>query len=167
MQSLGQPETTTRPSTSEFTDHERDSTAYFFLRLQNLYGSRYTAQFPEQEDIRLAKREWARQIGRYTRDQIHQMFEDVKRIQAAGDRKLAERFDWPNVGAILALHAQGWEHRVHTARAAETDRMLADNRLRLTDQGKQDRARKAGAAALDQLRGMFRGTAAGMTDGNP
>lgn len=153
-----QPETTTRQPISEFTDQERDSTGYFFLRLQNQYPGKYQQQFPEEADIKLAKREWAKQIGQYTRDQIHEMFETVKRIRASADTKLAEKFQWPDIGAILGVHAQGWEHRVHAAKAAETDRMLTQQRLALTDQSKRERAIKARNVAIDRLKGMFAGS---------
>jgi hypothetical protein len=158
LQSLSQHGTTTGQPISEFTEQERDSTGYFFLRLRNLYGSKYVQQFPDEQDLKLAKREWAKQIGQYTRDQIHDMFETVKRIQASGNTKLAEKFQWPDIGAILAVHAQGWEHRVHSARAQETDRMLTQQRLALTDQGKRERAVAARNIHAERLKSMFAGT---------
>lgn len=51
-----------------------------------------------------------------------------------------------------------WQHRVHAKRAAETAKLLADNRLRLTDQGKRDRAVAARNAHAEKLKAMFAGT---------
>ena len=51
------------------------------------------------------------------------------------------------------------EWRAFKARSDETDRLLAAERLRLTDQGKVERAKVAGSSTLDALRSMFGGTA--------
>ena len=62
------PETTTKPLI--FSPQERDSIAYFFLRLDNIYGAEYRRQLPDAESERLSKREWGSDLKRYDREQV-------------------------------------------------------------------------------------------------
>lgn len=55
--------------------------------------------WPDEKTLKLAKMEYAKTIGQFTREQIHKAFEAVKRERQAGN----EKFEWPNVDAILGL----------------------------------------------------------------
>lgn len=101
-----QPSTTTRPQTSEPTEQQRDSTAYFFLRLRSVYGAEYLRHFPDDESVRLAKREWFRQIGQYDRQAIDEMFDFVKTERMRGSNE----YLWLDIGNVLAIKGASWRH---------------------------------------------------------
>lgn len=68
--------------------------------MSNLYGaSKMDVTWPDEKTLKLAKMEYAKAIGKFSREQIHEAFEQVKRERQAGN----ERFDWPNVDAILGV----------------------------------------------------------------
>ena len=83
LPSADTPQTTSLQST--FSDQERDATAYFFLRLKAIYGAEYKRHFPDVESERISKREWARQIGQYSREKIDHMFGHVKSERMRGN----------------------------------------------------------------------------------
>lgn len=144
--SPSQPTTTTPGQISEyerdFTDHERDVTAYFFLRLKNVYGSKYYEQYPTGTDVNTAKREYAARIGQLDRQKIHALFEALKAAREAGNRDL----DWPDIDKILGLDSQKWETQAHK---------LFDRSHALEDKSAYKRSRVAGSKALDQMKALF------------
>lgn len=66
---IGPQETTTPPLI--FSDEQKDSIAYFFLRLSNIYLSEYRRQLPDIESERMAKRENGKYLCGYSREQIN------------------------------------------------------------------------------------------------
>ncbi len=75
--------------------------------------------------------------------------------------------EWPPSAPefrALCCDDAGKEQRIFDARARETAEYLKSEQLRITDQGKQERTRAKGASTIESLRGMFKGTAAGMVD---
>lgn len=66
---IGQQETTKPPLI--FSDEQKDSIAYFFLRLSNIYLSEYRRQLPDIESERMAKRENGKYLCGYSREQIN------------------------------------------------------------------------------------------------
>ena len=137
QQSQPQPTTTNGQLTSE----QRDSVAYFFFRLSTVYGSKYHQQFPNEEAVKLAKREWAEQIGKFSRGQIDAMFSNVKAMMIAGDDEWA----WPEIGRILSSVVETWERRAHRPFPANA----------LPDLTKKERARRAGAKALEEMKSLW------------
>lgn len=140
-----QPSTTTPPRISEPTEQQRDSTAYFFLRLRTVYGAEYLRHFPDEESVRLAKREWFEQIGQYSREDIDRAFAHVKHERIRG----SDQYTWLEIGAVLAiLGASTWQTAAHKP----------FEQLALPDKAAQERARVAGRRALDDMKSLF-GTA--------
>ena len=90
--------TTTKPQT--FSVEDKDAIAYFFLRLQNCYGvGRMQSQWPDLESLSLARREFGREIAKFTREQINEAFDLVHKEKRAGN----DRFSWPDIDAIIGL----------------------------------------------------------------
>lgn len=65
---VGKPET--RPEQQIFSEAQRDSTAYFFFRLSNIYLAEYVRELPDEESEIAAKRENCKFVGDYTREEI-------------------------------------------------------------------------------------------------
>lgn len=69
--------------------------------------------------------------------------------------------EWPPSAPefrALCIDDEGREWRAFQAQARETAKMLEDNRLRLADLGKKERAKAARDAYAEALKNMFRGT---------
>ena len=138
-------------TTGQLTSDQRDSVAYFFLRLANVYGSKYLQQWPNEEAIKLAKREWATQIGAYGRSQIDAMFNYTKSQLVAGEPD----WQWPEIGRILGCANQSWEHK-RIERAEEEWRGIR-NEWRLGDLTKQERRKQAAKRELAKMKSLFGG----------
>ena len=94
-----QPSTTTqRPQT--FSDDDKDAIAYFFMRLQNTYGTaKMQSQWPDAESLSLARREFGKQIAKFSREEMAEAFDLVHKEKRAGN----DRFSWPDIDAIIGL----------------------------------------------------------------
>lgn len=66
------------------------------MRLKNIYGAKYDAQFADEKTLSLAKREWCRNISRFDKDKLCIKFEHVKKAM-----NIDPRYEWPNIGLIL------------------------------------------------------------------
>ena len=92
------------PKTSDdkprgFSDVEIQATKYFFGRLRTIYGAgKFNQQWPTEADLRLARREYAKEIGRHTKEEIDQALEHAKKQKTNGD----PHFEWPDISRILA-----------------------------------------------------------------
>lgn len=71
----------------------------FFSRLRLIYGSRFSSQFATEDAVRFARREWAKQIGRYSDEELAMALDRVKQRLVKQD----SQFYWPDVGAVLSL----------------------------------------------------------------
>ena len=73
MQNLTQ---TTTNQPASFNNEEKDSIAYFFMRLQNVYGvARMQSQWPDSESLQLARREYGKKIAKFSREEINKAFD--------------------------------------------------------------------------------------------
>ena len=93
----------TRQNSSEtprgFSDVEIQASKYFFARLRTIWGAgKFNQQWPTEEDMRLARREYAKEIGRHTKDEIDAALEHAKKQKANGDPE----FEWPDISRILS-----------------------------------------------------------------
>lgn len=91
---------TTRSTTGDrFTREQKVKTVLFFNRLQLIYGHRFTVQWPDEQTVKLARREWAREIDSLGMEELEKALEraKVKLVEGDGD------FYWPDVGRILGL----------------------------------------------------------------
>ena len=83
-----------------FSADDKDAIAYFFMRLQNVFGTpKMRAQWPDDEILNLARREFGKEIAKFGRDQIDEAFQHVHKERRSGN----PRFEWPNIDAILGL----------------------------------------------------------------
>ena len=93
--------TTTKQPT--FSAREKDSIAYFFLRLQNTFGiSKMLAVYPDEKSIALARREYGKFICNMKRQEINELFDLVHEQRQMG----SDNFLFPDIDAILGLKRQ-------------------------------------------------------------
>lgn len=85
-----------------FSDHERDVTGYLFAKLVVLYAGSFYLVYPSIKEVNFAKREYAQQIGKYSRDQIDAVMNILAGLAISPDRD-NRVFREPNIPAILAL----------------------------------------------------------------
>lgn len=146
LPSAEQPSTMTKQPI--FSEQQKDSTAYFFVRLKTVYGADFMRHFPDVESEKMAKREWAQQIGQYTRQQIDSMFDHVKSERMRGN----EDYQWLDIGNILAILGSSWQHAQQSKSVREA---LGEEYFALEDKGKKDRARAAGERELSKIKSLF------------
>ena len=107
------PETTQKPLI--FSDSERDSIAYFFMRLNNVYGAEYRRQLPDPESEKLSKREWGGDLKRYNRDQIDAGIEWIKTQQ----ENFNDGWEFMGLGRCVGAIREANRHRAaHQPRIA-------------------------------------------------
>ena len=105
------------------------------------------SQWPDEKSLNLTKREYGSVIGRHSREQLHEAFEMTKRERQAGN----ERFDWPNIDAILGLLTQegvmtgSWGTGAHRLWKPEN----------LIGQGTKEARQKIGEKTLRELKALF------------
>lgn len=97
-----QSQTTTGQPISSFTDHEKDVTGYLFAKLIVLYANSFYLVYPSEKEVVLAKREYAKQIGEYSRDQIDIGIRHLARLAISRERD-DRIYREPNIPAILAM----------------------------------------------------------------
>ena len=91
---------TTTPRQQIFSANDKDAIAYFFMRLQNVYGTaKMQTQWPDEQSLKLARREFGTEIAKFGRDQIDEAFQLVHKER----RSANPRFEWPSIDAILGL----------------------------------------------------------------
>lgn len=87
----------------------------FFARLVTIYGKSKTKTIwgDSEEQFRTTRREWAKDIGALSLDELETIFDKLKRRLARDDR----RFAWPDIPKILALATEPEAHAAHVLRA--------------------------------------------------
>lgn len=140
---------TQSPTTTEqqiFSDHERDVTGYLFAKLMVLYANSFYLVYPSEKEVKFAKREYAKEIGRFTRDQIDIGMRHLAKLAISTERD-DRIYREPNLPAILAMMSES----VAPKRAHKLFEPLS-----LPDKSAQEKARAAGACELDRLMSMFK-----------
>lgn len=70
------------------------------MRLQNVYGTvKIQTQWPDVEDLKMARREFGKVIAKFNREKIDNAFDLVHKERRSGNK----RFDWPDIDAIIGL----------------------------------------------------------------
>lgn len=135
---------------SPLTDQQKDSVSFFFMRLKLVYGPLYDSAIPDPHTEKFARREYGKHVANMTREQISKGFDLLHRLKQGAER---EKWRYMDIDGVIGLIKHGddggsidWEHR----RIIEADRERRAERM-LPDLGKQERARKAGEAALSEL----------------
>ena len=139
MTSLINSSQTQATQSETFSDYEIKATAYLFDRLRHIYLNKFDAQFKDERQLRDARREWAKRIGRLSREEIDRALEITKKEYEEGNK----RFDWPSIALTIGCVSKNWQERAH--KIYEPERLLED-------QGKKERSRKAGVAALKEMK---------------
>jgi len=85
-----------------FSEHERDVTGYLFAKLVVLYAGAFYLVYPSLKEADFAKREYAKQIGKYSREQIDISLKLLASLAISPERE-NKIFREPNIPAILAL----------------------------------------------------------------
>ena len=90
--------TTTNRSEVVFSETEQDSTKYLFMRMNGVFGkakmlSLYDTPIARQQ----ARRQYAKLIGKYDREQIDQALEFIVKERQMG------RYNWPSVDEVLGV----------------------------------------------------------------
>jgi len=145
MQSLTQ---TTTNQPASFNNEEKDSIAYFFMRLQNVYGvARMQSQWPDSESLQLARREYGKKIAKFSREDINKAF-DLTHSEKESNNK---RFEFPDIDAILGLLTNSG---VFTGSGGTLSHRLYKPEELLGVGTKEDR-RKVALTEINKLKEMF------------
>lgn len=97
-----QSQTTAAQQTSDFTDHERDVTGYLFAKLFALYANAFYLVYPSKKEVVFAKAQYAKDIGKYSREQIDEAMKHLARLAVSPDKE-NRIYKEPNVLAVLAM----------------------------------------------------------------
>lgn len=100
-----------------FSDKEAELINYFFRILETQYGpARFNARFGRStEELSAAKRLWAPHILKHTRSELSDLVHLAIRRQIEGK----EKFQWPDVAAILGQGENHWQHAAQSRPAHE------------------------------------------------
>ena len=129
-----------------FNPDEKDRVGYFFLRLGNIYGAgQMERQWPDDESMKLVKREYAAEIVRFSREQIHNGFERLKTAREQGE------YEFINVDAAIGFIKN--EHEITGSWGTGAHKIFKPEKL--IGQGTEEGRQKAGEKALGDMKGMF------------
>ena len=84
---------------SSFSEKEKDSTIYMFGRMMGIWGeSKMRSLYPDEKSKMIARRQYAKRIGQYDRQQIDQA------LNYMAEKKSNENlFEWPSVDDVLGV----------------------------------------------------------------
>jgi hypothetical protein len=84
---------------SSFSEQEKDSTIYLFGRMMGIWGeSKMRSLYPDEQSKMIARRQYAKRIGQYNRQQIDQA------LNYMAEKKSNENlFEWPSVDDVLGV----------------------------------------------------------------
>ena len=102
-------------------------------------------QWPDDESMKLAKREYAAEIVRFSREQIHNGFERLKAAREQGD------YQFINVDAAIGFIKN--EHEITGSWGTGAHKIFEPEKL--LGHGTEAGRKKAGEKALAEMRGMF------------
>ena len=130
------------------SEQTKDVTAYFFMRLEKVYGLLFRNRWPDEKTLRMAKVEWAAQLGQYSREQLDKAFDRLHNIRQMPE--VDRRYQYPDPDAVLGLVTNflGIDDKVGCHKPFE--------RLALPDKAAQERAKVAGAKALAEMKAKLR-----------
>lgn len=132
------------------TVEQKDSIAFFFMRLKLVYAQQYDAAMPDETTEKFAKREYAKHLADLSRDQISKGFDRLHKLRQGASW---DQWRYMDIDRVIGLIKNGdsgdaadWEQAMIKA----ADRERRAERL-IPDLGKQERARIAGKHALQQM----------------
>jgi hypothetical protein len=89
----------TQSTEPQLTTGDKDLVNWFYLRLETTYGQKFWTQFSDEKTVSLSKREWAVNILKHSREDLHDAIEQVKSLREQGN----EDYEWPEIPKILGL----------------------------------------------------------------
>ena len=136
---------TTTQRLQTFSDDDKDAIAYFFMRLQNTYGTaKMQSQWPDSEALSLARREFGKQIAKFSREEMAEAFDLVHKEKRSGN----SRFEWPDIDAIIGLLTN---EGVFTGSGGTLSHKIYEPECLLAHGTKADRKAKGRAACAEIL----------------
>lgn len=150
----------TQNEQSTFSEHERLATGYLFMRLRAIYGNTFKIHFTSKNSVRQTKREWAKDIGKYTRDQIDSGLDYVKEQLKNGNQD----YKWPDVGQVIGsigckagnTHMSVAYIDIHDPKHPTNDPSSVEFKgITFYDEESKEKRRNAGELALDEIKGMW------------
>ena len=96
---MAEPQQTHGLTPKSFSDQEKDSTIYLMTRMTAIWGSaKMSSLYPDDKAKMLARRQYAKRIGQYNRQQID------KALNYMAEKKSNDNhFEWPSVDDVLGV----------------------------------------------------------------
>ena len=132
------------PGFGDLSREEKDLVDWFFIRLVNIYGTRFRTQFASEAQIVAAKVEWGDMICQHGREKLN-----TKLLHVKQSGHLDPDLKWPNIGYILGLTAGP------SPTGMNTDAYLP-HQPQLPDQSALERAKENGVSELSKMRESLR-----------
>jgi hypothetical protein len=102
------------------SDDEKDSTAYLYKRIRDIYGAgAFAFAFPTQQDENNSKREHAEMIGKYDIKQINLGMDFVHQQKQAGEHRYMKIDLDVMIGAIKDANRSRAAHKPHQKRISQ------------------------------------------------
>jgi hypothetical protein len=99
MPKIGQEKTIVESTQRTFDQYTVDATQYFFARVKTIYGAlKFEKMWPTDIDLKAAKKEWATNIGKHTKEELDLALTNAKKMIENDEKD----FIWPNIGLILS-----------------------------------------------------------------
>ena len=131
---MAEPLQTHGSTPTSFSDQEKDSTIYLMTRMVGIWGeAKMRSLYPDDTAKILARRTYAKRIGKYTRVEID------KALNYMSEKKSNDNhFEWPSVDDVLGvlkdqnrkrrLHQEYKKIEVQKATAESVDKYIAELR---------------------------------------
>lgn len=136
-----------RQAPALLTDQQKDSVAYFFMRLKVSDPQQYDVLMPDETTEIFVKREYARQVCDFSREKIDQGFKLFHQMRQSGDPD----YRFLKIDSVIGLMVHG---AVGEGNPAGIHKYFNPEEL-IEDQGAKERAKEAGESELAKMRGMF------------
>ncbi|MGP4843339.1 hypothetical protein ACTXGQ_04335 [Marinobacter sp. 1Y8] len=115
MNSISTSQTPATPSTTginhAFTEEQKQKTTIFFSRIRTIYGRGKTSSLwgASDDQLKVMRKEWAREIDRFTFQEIDIIFERLRGRVAKQDPD----FEWPDIPKIMGLARTNCKPKAH------------------------------------------------------
>ena len=148
----------TQSTEPQLTIGDKDLVNWFFLRLETVYAAKFWSQFSDEKTVLLTKREWAGNITKYNREELHGAIEFAKTERENGN----DEFNWPDIAKILG----SLKHRISPDGKNSAAYLNFDDPKHPNNSGQADRLppprsyvskrKMTGKNALEEMKGMFK-----------
>lgn len=106
---MAEPQQTHGSNPKYFSDQEKDSTIYLMTRMVGIWGeAKMRSLYPDDTAKILARRTYAKRIGKYTRVEIDKALNYMAEKKSQGDF-----YEWPSIDDCLSCLAQNKPKALH------------------------------------------------------